>query len=402
MRRHLTLLIILVLGLAAGAGVAACGSGDTSSSAAGETSGEKVLTIGYSAALSGPYAAYDGPVVHGAQLAEDQINKAGGINGWKVKLDLVDNKGDQALSATTTQELLDKGVRTFIVTCSDSMTAQTQLIAQGGGIVNLGALTAPTVAIDAGKRAFMTTFGDNTQSAAIADYCLAQGYKTAYLISSPELPATELSPKWFADVFTAGGGQIVGEDTYKIGQSEYGTQVTKIKNCEPQPDVIFSAIFVPDSGVFLKQLRGAGIDIPFVSLDGNDSELFPQSGGNAVDGAVYATHAFSGSPGMMQEFLAAYEDFFGKKPETNAIEAIGRDCVYLMVQAAAKAGSSDPDKVLAAIHETKGFPLLTGDYSAVEGSVVPDLPVFLIKMDGTKTTLVDEVRPTNVPDPLAQ
>jgi branched-chain amino acid transport system substrate-binding protein len=403
MKKYFALLTTLILGLSLAFGLAACGNSGDESSSSGDGAGQKLLTIGFSAAMSGPYAAYDVPSVHGMQLAEDQINKAGGIDGWKVKLELVDNKGDQALSATTVQELLDKGVGVFFVTLSEAMSAQAQLITQNGGIVSLGALTSPTVAIDAGPRAFMAVWGDNTQTAAAAEYSLAQGYKAAYVMGSKELPYCSFPPGWFKDVFERGGGKVVGTDNYKIGSTDYGTQVTKIQNCDPQPDVIFSPIFVPDSGVFLKQLRAAGVTTPVVTMDGNDSELFSSSGGNAVDGVVYPTHTFLDSPGMPADFLKEYKAFFGKDPESNAIEAMGRDALYMYVQAAANANSNDPDKVLAAIQNLKDYPMVTGEYTAaVAPNVVPALPVWMIKMKGTTPTLLEVMTPKYVPSATAQ
>jgi branched-chain amino acid transport system substrate-binding protein len=404
MNKRLALLVIATLAVATIVLVAACGnSGGTSSGSSGSSSGEKVITIGFSAAMSGPYAAYDTPQMHGMQLAEHLINTSGGIDGWKVKVDIVDNKGDQSLSATTVQGLLDKGIRVLIVTASDSMSAQAQLISQSGGVACLGSLSSPTVAIDAGDRAFMVSFGDNTMAAASAEYSLKQGYKNAYVLGSSELPYTSLTPGWFKQVFEAGGGKVVGTDTYKIGATDYATQVTKIQNCSPQPDVIYSPIFVPDSGVFLKQLRAAGVTTPFVSHDGNDSVLYGQSGGNAVDGSVYTTHTFLSEPGMPADFLKAYKAFFHKDPETNATEAMGRDTIYIITQAAANANSSDPDKVLAAIRQLKDYQVVTGSYTAAQPpNVVPDLPVWMIKMKGTEPTLLDTFKPTNIPSPTSK
>ena len=118
--------------------------------------------------------------------------------------------------------------------------------------------------------------------------------------------------------------------------------MTKIQNADPAPDLIFSPIFVPDSGAFLKQLRSAGVETPFVSTDGNDSLLFVDSGGSAVNGSVYTTHGFAAPGSPLAAFVTAYTAWKGGPPESNTFEAIGRDNVYALVEAAKNAGSTEP------------------------------------------------------------
>src|SRR3954453_5855438 len=175
-------------------------------------------------------------------------------------------------------------------------------------------------------------------------------------------------------------GKIVGKDVYKIGQTDFGSQATKIQNANPKPDVIFSAIFVPDSGAFLKALRSAGVKAPFLSTDGNDSPLLASSGGKAVSGTVFTTHGFPQPGSLMSSFRKSYKKIMGKAPETNTIEAIGRDNVYALVYAAAKAHSTDPDKLISALAHLKNVPLTTGTITMNPASRTPSKPIWLVRM----------------------
>ena len=67
------------------------------------------------------------------------------------------------------------------------------------------------------------------------------------------------------------GGSIVGTADYKLGAGDFSAQVTKIQNANPKPDMIYTPMFMPDTPVFLKQLKAAGVDIPVVTSDGNDT-----------------------------------------------------------------------------------------------------------------------------------
>ena len=400
-----TIAVLAVVAVATAAG--GCGGGSSSSGSTGGTSAgtgaggkELTLTIGFSGALTGPYAAYDHPLLNGMEMAAKQIEAAGGYKGVHVKIVSKDNKDDQTLTATTTQELLDQGIKVFVLSTADVVTAEGLLVAQSGGISSVGANTAGQIVKDVGESTFMIVAPDNEGAAAGGQYACDTGYKNAYLLGSPEIPYTKLLPEYFADAFAHDcGGKITGRDTYKIGQTDFGTQVTKIQNANPQPDVIYTSIFVPDSGVFLKQLRSAGVTIPVVTVDGNDSSLFVDSGGSAVDGVVYTTHAFPTPGSLDEQFISDYTELMGKKPESNTIEAMGRDNIYVFAEAASRAGSTEPEAVLKEVLGLKDFQLVTGKMSLDPSSRLPIKEVTLVKMKGTEFTFLDAFTPEYIPEP---
>jgi branched-chain amino acid transport system substrate-binding protein len=329
------------------------------------------------------------------EFAVDEINAAGG----PVTVELVskDNQGDQSLALTTTQELLDDGVMIQVMTTAESGPAVGQLVAAAGGVMTTGGQTAPAIVRDGGERVVAFVFGDNGQASAAADYACQQGYTSVYLISSPEIPYTKDMGPFFADAFSnICGGTVAGEDTYKIGQTEYGAVVTKIQNNDPQPDVIFTPMFVPDSGAFLKQLRSSGVEIPVISTDGNDTTLLADSGGSAVDGLVYTTHAFPSAGSPMEEFVAAFTEATGEAPESNTFEAIGRDNIYALVEAAEAAGSTEPDAMLEGILGLTDVPLLTGNMTMDPETRIPIKEVTLVKMEGTEFTFQDAITPSYI------
>jgi branched-chain amino acid transport system substrate-binding protein len=154
-------------------------------------------------------------------------------------------------------------------------------------------------------------------------------------------------------------------------------------------------MFVPDSGAFLKQLRSAGIETPFLTTDGNDTSLFVDSGGSAVDGAVYTTHGFPADGNPMEQFVTAYTEAKGA-PESNTFEAIGRDNVYAFVAAAEAAGSTEPDALLEAILGLSGLELATGTLTMNPETRFPDKEVTLVQMQGTEFTFLDAIVPSYV------
>lgn len=407
---------LLALGaVALSVGVAACGSSGSSNSGAtsgasagagtGTTaagSGGQTLTIGMSAALAGSFAPFDAPELAGMRYAEKRINAAGGYRGVRVKIVSEDNRGEANATSTTTQDLLDKGIKAFVLTTADSSVASSQLIAKGGGVMTEGVNTPPVLVQEAGPTAFFESYADNVQAAAQAEYACSQGYRSAYELVDPESPYTSAATmgKYFSEAFAKScGGKVTGTDTFKIGATDYSSQVTKLQNASPKPDVIFTSMFVPDSGTFLKQLRGAGVTTPFLGTDGDDDPLLIKTAGSAANGAIYATHGFPTAGNPLSTFIADFRAVTGKAPETNTFEAIGRDQVYVLAEAAAQAKSTDPTKIAAQLRAMKGYAAVQGTVNMNPDTRIPDLPVAIVRIANGQPTLVRSITPSYVPNP---
>lgn len=388
----------VALGLALALGAAACGG----NGGAGQTGGgSKTLRIGISAALSGSFAPFDVPLVNGMKYAVKEINAKGGLGGYKAELVVKDNKTDPNLTATTTQELLSSGIRVFVLTTADAAVASGVQVAKAGGISSIGAASIPSYTRSIGPSAFSVLFADNGQASADAQYACDSGYRKAYVLGANEFPYTRDIPKYFGQAFAKlCGGKVIGNDTYRLGQTEFGTQITKITNLSQKPDVIFSPIFVPDSGPFLKQLRAAGVTTPFLTTDGNDSPLFADAAGGAVAGTVFSTHGYAKPGSALSQFLRDYRRVTGKKPETTVTEAIGRDNVYVLLEGARRAKSLDPKKIEQAILGLRNYPLLTGTMSMNPTTRFAIKPVWMVKMNGTKPTLLKTITPRYIPPPI--
>ncbi len=209
-------------------------------------SGEPIV-IGFPADLTTDWAYYDSPMEEGAQFAVDQINEAGGVLGRPLELKTVDMRNDVAEAAKVTQQLIDDGAVYLIGTVGDGILAEGQVACTAGVPISTGLGTAPTLVGDMGECAYQLVMSDNIQAAVLAEYALGEGYRTAYVLGSNEIPYTKDLPTFFADAFENGGGTVVGTDQYKIGAGDYSAVVTKLANVDPAPDAVFTPMFIPDS-----------------------------------------------------------------------------------------------------------------------------------------------------------
>lgn len=402
--RYLRTLVATCL-CVAGLTVAACGSGDSDSAGSGSTSdgsGALKLKIGFSGDFSGPVAPYDVPLLNGMKMAAKEINDQGGLNGVTIDVESKDNKSNQAGAVQAAQELLDNGYKVQVLTTVDGMIAVGQLVSQAGGIVAGGMATTPSIIHSVGDRAFSLIFSDMAQAATSAQRACDSGYKTAYLLVGPEYDYTKFMPRYFQDAFEKiCGGKVIGSVDYKLGQTDFSAQVTKIQQADPQPDVIFSGIFLPDTGPFLKRLRSVGITTPFMGGDGNDSKFFIESTGSAADGVVYTAHGAATPGSELAKFDADYKKLMGKDVESFTFEAVGRDTVYALAQVAAQVKSTDPDKLLSGVLAIKNMDLVTGEITSMDPETrYPQKDVFQVKIDGDKRTFLPPLKASYVPPPL--
>lgn len=376
---------------------AGCGSSSSTSSAGGALK----LKIGFSGDFSGPVAPYDVPVLNGMKMAAKEINAKGGLNGVTVDVLGEDNKSNQAGAVQAAQDLLDKGYKTQVLTTVDGMIAVGQLVSKGGGILAGGMATTPSIIHSVGDRAFSLIFSDMAQAAVSAQRACDYGYKTAYLLVGPEYDYTKFMPRYFEKAFAhICGGKVIGSVDYKLGQSDFGAQVTKIQQANPKPEVIFSGIFLPDTGPFLKRLRSVGITTPFMGGDGNDSKFFVDSTGSAAGGVIYTAHGAATPGSELAKFYTDYKRLMGKDVESYTFEAVGRDTVYALAQVAAQAKSTDPDKLLKGVLAIKNMDLVTGKISSIDPTThYPQKQVFQVKMVGEKRTFLAPLQPSYVPPP---
>jgi branched-chain amino acid transport system substrate-binding protein len=367
-RRSIALVFVLCL---VGAACSTPSETEGGATDGGSASGEPIV-IGFPADLSTDWAYYDSPMQEGAQFAVDQINDAGGVLGRPLELKTVDMRNDVAEAAKVTQQLIDDGADYLIGTVGDGILAEGQVACTAGVPISTGLGTAPSLVGDMGECAYQLVMSDNIQAAVLAEYAIAEGYGTAYVLGSNEIPYTKDLPVFFSDAFEHGGGTVVGTDEYKIGAGDYSAVVTKLANV-----------------VFLRQLRQAGLTMPVLSTDGNADAALLDAGAKAIDGLTFSNSVCTaeGDPAV-QAFYDDYSAANGKDP-SSYVAVIGYDEVNLVAAAIDAAGSAEPDAIIEQLANI--------DYTGISGHVVMDpetrranKPAALIQMKGTEFTCLGQ------------
>jgi branched-chain amino acid transport system substrate-binding protein len=359
------------------------------------------ITIGLASAQTGSLAYADQPSLAGFKMAVDEINAKGGFAGkYKIILDVKDTRSDTAATVQAAQELVAAGVKVLITPCDADPSIAAGQISQPANIPAFTSCgTTPTITDAVGDYMFGTYPADNTQATLLAEFAIEKGYKTAYVLKSPDSAYTLKLPEYFEQVFKAKNGTLAGEGSYTLGQQDFAAEVTKIKSLNPQPDVIMTAAYEPDFPAFLKQLRGAGVTSPVLGSDGIDSPTTTGLGAIA-DGIVHTTAGFPTEGSKLRAFYDKYKAKTGAEPETVYV-ATGYEIPYIIDAAVTAAGTMDGPALRDAIANLKDVEVLTGKVTYAGTNRMPSRDITLVEIKDGKRVLVKTATPdpTLVPKP---
>jgi branched-chain amino acid transport system substrate-binding protein len=359
------------------------------------------LVIGGAISLTGSLAYSDVPAEKGMQLAIDEINAAGGIGGkTKIVFKLKDSRSDPAQTSVAAQELIDDGVNVLVTPCDADPSISAGQIAQQAGVAAFSTCaSSPNLPLAVGDHMFMNFPADNVQATVSAKYAIDTGYKTAYLLISPDTAYTQL-PKYFKTVFEKLGGKVVAEDNFSMGQQDFSAQVTKIKSLNPAPDVIMTSAYEPDFPAFIKQLRAAGIKTPVIGSDGIDSPT-TFALGDVADGVIFSTAGYASPGSPLEAFNKKYKAKFGSDPDTIYL-AIGYDLVKVIEAAVLKAGSTDRTAIWQAVRQLENVQGATSTITYKGTTGVPIRQVVLIRINKGQREFVRQEAPDPALIPPAQ
>ncbi|QPC42378.1 ABC transporter substrate-binding protein [Kaustia mangrovi] len=345
------------------------------------------IKIGALYNLTGGLSSLDGPSLNGAKLAAKQINGDGGLMGRPIELIAVDTKTDQQETAKAAQRVLSDGVVAGIGQSDTTFVMAAAPLFQEKGIpfVTSGA-THPMLPQWVGNYMFMTPFGDDDQSYAIADYAYDKlGARRVAVWTDNSMDFTKALSKFFVERFEERGGEIVGKDIFMMGDTDFSAQIARLQAIEPKPDAVFISAIPSEAGLTVKQIREQGIDMPIVSGDGFDTELVSTTPGPDLANDVYfSTHTYRADDRPeVGQFIADYKVEYGREPE-NSFAPLGYDALMLVADAIKRAQSAEPDKIRDALEATRGFKGVTGEISYTRESMVPPKPISVISVQNGK------------------
>jgi branched-chain amino acid transport system substrate-binding protein len=346
--------------------------------------------------LTGGLSSLDGPSLKGAQLYVDQVNSAGGVLGRQIELVTFDTRTDQQVTATAAQEAVSEGVVAGFGQSDTTFVMAAAPTFQEAGIpfVTSGA-THPMLPTWVGDHMFMAAFGDDDQSYAIADYAYdTMGLRRVYVWTDNSMDFTRALTKFFVERFTERGGEIIEEDFFMMGDTDFSAQIARLEAVDPTPDAVFISAIPSEAGLSVRQIREAGISMPIISGDGFDTQLVATvPGPELANDVFFSTHTYlADDRPEVQEFIDAYTEFHGGPPE-NSFAPLGYDAIGLIVNAIEQAGSAEPSAIRDALEATRDYKAVTGTVSYTRENMVPPKPVSIISVQNAEFNVETIWRP---------
>ena len=342
---------------------------------AGSLFAQDTIKIGEFGSLSGDNASFGTSQNNGVQMAVEEINAAGGVLGKKIDLTVEDNMTKQGETTTIARKLISQDhVVAIIGEVASSKTLEAAPIAQAAKIPLIATAATNPKVTQTGDYVFRVCFTDDFQAVVIARFVLEKlkQKKIAFMTDVKQDYSVGLT-NIAKDYLGKNGGNIVKEQSYSSGDKDFRAQLTDIKSANP--DVIIITGYYPEASLIAKQARQFGIKATLVGGDGWDGSSLIPVGGKAIEGAYFSNHfSTEDKSPLVQDFVKKYKQKYNAVPD--AFAALGYDATKLLADAIKRAGSTDPEKIRAAIQDTKEFPGVSGkitigtDRNAVKSAVI--------------------------------
>jgi len=316
------------------------------------------IIIGFNAPLTG-FAAGDGKSAKiGAELALEQINAKGGINGEKVSMVIYDDQAKANQAVPIAKKLLEQDkVKIAISGSYSGPTRAAAGVFQEAKIPYISAYAIHPDITRAGNYVFRTSFMGEVQGRGGAKLVgEVMGKKRVTLINLANDFGAALA-KGFKQAAPQFGIEIISEYSYKISDRQFGPIIASVK--KDNPDAIYASGYFFTAGPLVSQLRAAGVKTPVIGQEGYDSQHFIKIAKGAAEGVVITSSLDRDSKTKeTQDFIREFEKKAGFK--TDMVAAAVHTAFLVAADAIQRAGAMDPAKIRDAIAATKNLVVSTG------------------------------------------
>ncbi|TAL64126.1 MAG: ABC transporter substrate-binding protein [Burkholderiaceae bacterium] len=290
------------------------------------------IKLGVAEALSGGAAQYGISIRNGFQLAADEINAAGGVNGDKLQLVIEDEQGKKEEAINVFKKLIfqDKVLMVFGPTLSNSAQAADP-VAQAAKTVAFGTSNTADGITSIGNYVFR----NSVTEADVLPETLRVAIKHAHIKKVAVMYGND-------DVFTKSGYDnfkkaledahipVTTTETFAKGDVDFKAQLTKIK--ATHPDAIVLSALLAEGAPIMVQARQLGITVPFIGGNGmNSTKVFTLAKGASDDLYVGSPWSASNDSPENVQFIKAYQAKFNTAPDQFAAQSF--DAMHILVQA---------------------------------------------------------------------
>ncbi len=351
---------------------------------------QEEIIIGEYASLTGGSASFGQSSHKGTALAIEEVNKAGGVLGKKLKLITEDDQSLAGQPATIARKLIsqDKAVAVLGEVAS-SKSLEAAPICQQSKIPMISPASTNPKVTEVGDYIFRVCFIDPFQGTVMSKFAQSKGWKNVAVLTDVKQDYSVGLAEFFIKDFTGSGGKIVKEQKYSSGDKDFKPQLTSIK--ATNPDAIFVPGYYAEVSLIAKQARLLGIKAPLLGGDGWVGDSLLKVAGNALDGSYFSCHfSADDKAGKVQEFVKNFKEKYGHVPDDMA--ALGYDSAKILAAAIQRAGTTEPEKLREAIAATKDHDGITGKIT-LNAQRNADKPAVILTIGNGGFQFVENVAP---------
>ena len=324
------------------------------------------IVIGEYESLTGAEATFGQSSTNGLKLAVEEMNNSGGLLGKQIKLITYDDQCKPSEAATVVQKLInrDKVVGIIGEVASSRSKAGAQICQTSKIPMVTPASTNPDVT-GIGDYIYRVCFIDPFQATVVSKFAInsLKVKRIAIFDDVKNAYSTGLA-EFFKTQFSQMGGEVVEFQSYSAGDKDFKAQLTAIK--AKNPDAVFIPGYYTDVGLIAIQAREMGLTCPLLGSDGWESEKLTEGRAkDALEGCYFSTHVSTENPSpQVQDFIKKYKAKYNSMPD--AMSFLAYDAGMILFDAIKRAGSTEADKIKAALASTKDFNGVTGKISINE------------------------------------
>ncbi len=335
--------------------------------------------IGSMLPLTGDAAQWGAEPQKAIQMAVEEINSAGGINGKKLKVIFEDTQATPKLGTSALNKLitLDK-VQVVVGPVASSVMLAIAPIANSNQVVLISPSATSNVLTDAGDYIFRVINSDVIEGSAMATVIAKEfNHKKGAILATNSVGAVGVG-KIFEKTFTDLGNQILAYEEADEGSIDFKSILVKIKSANPE--FIYVIAYPKETGIMIKQIREAEIAVPIFSAQPAEDPQVVGIAGDAIDGVIYSTTTLPSEVlgTAYDTFLERFKEKYSEAPGSFASEAY--DALYLVVKALS-GGAESGEQIKNYLYSVKGYKGVSGEMSFDRNGDV-DKPIVIKKYSG--------------------
>ena len=336
------------------------------------------LKIAHIGPTTGPAALYGLATQHGAEIAVDEINAAGG----KYKIELINEDDEHNVEKVINayNAALDAGAQMILGSTTSKPCEAAGAQGYTDRVFFLTPSASSTAVIEDKDNVFQVCFTDPNQGAASAEYIAEHklGTKIAVIYNNADVYSTGIRDT-FVEKAPGLGLEIVSEETFTDETTDFTVQVGKAQ--EAGAEIVFLPMYYTPASLILKTAADKNYKPIFFGVDGMDGILSVEGFDTSLAEGVMLLTPFvaTSEDASVVNFVKLYQDKFGETPIQFAADAY--DGIYILIAAAEKAGiTSDTtpeeacDLLIAAMKEIK-VDGITGSMTWDESGAVTKTPM---------------------------